>query len=112
MGDTLMLPGHARYWSDRYPELLGRGAFLIAPAPPGSREHYQPGVHFVAYQPGQLDQVFRLVDEWARPEMAERRHAIATAAREHTLAHHTYHHRIRGLLDRLAELHPHLRAAP
>lgn len=111
VGDSLMLPGHTRYWSDRYPELLGRAGFLIAPAPPGIDEHWTPGVHFVAYEVGRLDQLFDLVDEWARPDRAEQRDRIAVAAREHTLAHHTYHHRIRGLLDRLAELHPHLRAA-
>jgi hypothetical protein len=46
VGDSTYSPN---YWSDRIPETLGRGGFLIHPRVPGLAEHYTYYQHFVPY---------------------------------------------------------------
>lgn len=107
VGDTLCPKRHTRYWSDRYPELLGRGAFLVAPAPLGIDEFWTPGEHFVPYGVGQVGRLLRTVDDWL--DRPDERDAMRTAAYEQTLKLSTYTHRISGMLELLADLHPQLR---
>lgn len=108
VGDSLSPPGHTNYWSDRFPEICGRRGFLIGPAVPGIEAHYRPGEHFVPYPLEDLDAVIELVGEWlGRPDD---RRAVADAAYQHTLQHHTYRHRVEELLGRLAAVHPQLAA--
>lgn len=86
----------SRYWSDRIPETLGRGGFLLHPNVDGLEEHYTPGTHLVTWDAGDFDQLDDLVAYFlANPE--ERRD-IAAAGRAHVLEHHTYEVRMRQLL--------------
>jgi hypothetical protein len=97
VGDSLALPGHVNYWSDRYYETLGRGGFLVAPYVPGIDAHLDPGAHFFAYDPGELEQVFALTD--AALANDDGRAQIARAGRARVIAQHTYQHRVRQLLQ-------------
>jgi hypothetical protein len=78
------------YWSDRLPETLGRGGFLIYPRTPGMAEQgFIEGEHLLCYEPGNLADL----DEWIGLALeispAERRE-ISEAGRALILAKHTY----------------------
>ena len=97
VGDSLCLPGHVNYWSDRPYETVGRGGFLLMPAVPGLDEHFVDGEHLRYYDVGDLDSVDDLVDHYvAHPAEARE---IAENGRAHVRAHHTYRHRLAGALD-------------
>ncbi len=97
VGDSLALPGHRDYWSDRFYETTGRGGALLGPYVPGIERHLTPGEHFVPYDIGDIDSVFMRV-EWML-DNPDKRAAIAEYGNEHTRAHHTYRHRVQEMLD-------------
>jgi hypothetical protein len=96
VGDSLCLPGHVNYWSDRPYETLGRGGFLVMPDIPGLRAHIDG--HVAWFDLGDLDDLHDVIensleqgDEWRR--------SIAKAGQEHVAAHHTYRHRLADALE-------------
>lgn len=105
VGDSCLVPGAdgtpaARYWSDRIPETLGRGGFLIHPEVPGLREYFPEDV-LATYPLGDLNELGARIEMWlARPED---RAARSIVAREHVLEHHTYEVRMAQLVALLAE---------
>jgi hypothetical protein len=99
VGDSLALPGHRDYFSDRYFETVGRGGFLIAPRVPGIEKFFIDGEHLALYDLGNPKQLVEQVDYWlAHPEDARQ---IARAGQEHVRAHHTYVHRVEQMLATL-----------
>lgn len=99
VGDSLALPGHCNYWSDRFYETVGRGGYLIGPNVPGIQQHFKSGEHLDLYELGDLDHVFELVDQ----ALANRDDAreIARAGQAHVAANHTYTHRVRAIAESL-----------
>jgi hypothetical protein len=96
IGDSC-LAGHSfRYWSDRIPETLGRGGFLIHPYVEGIEEHYTDGEHLRFYEPGDMAAMVALMEFYLAHPVERAR--IAAAGRAHVLAHHTYRHRMDELL--------------
>lgn len=98
VGDSLCPPGTSRYCSDRLPECLGRGGFLIFPRIEGIADYYGlvDGVHCRFYEYGDLDGVFALVDDFlAHPDEAR---TIADRGCAQIRAHHTYVDRAREIL--------------
>ena len=88
VGDSCLSGGITHYWSDRIPETLGRGGFLIHPYVEGLDEHFMLDHHLVVWPLGEWDHLRGLIEHYlARPEERER---IAAAGREHVLALHTY----------------------
>jgi hypothetical protein len=97
VGDSLQLPGHTNYWSDRYFETVGRGGFLIGPKVPGIEKFLTDQEHFVGYNHPRnphdgldvadaLEGVGQLVDYWlAHPK---ERKAIQRAGQDHVREHH------------------------
>lgn len=101
VGDSCLVGGTARYWSDRIPETLGRGGFLLHPHVDGLADHYTDGDHLRTWELGDWGQLRSLIDHYlAHPE--ERAH-IASTGRKHVLAHHTYEQRMRTLTDVLVD---------
>lgn len=99
VGDSLCLPGHTNYFSDRYFETIGRGGFLVAPRVPGLEKFLTNGEHFISYDIGDVDKVCSLIDLFLdEPEARER---IRTAGHAHVAAHHTYRHRVAQMLSML-----------
>ena len=91
VGDSLCLPGHQNYWSDRFFETVGRGGFLVGPLVPGIKQ-FLTGDHMALYNPGDLGHVGALVDYYlAHPDEAK---AIARQGQAHVKANHTYQHRL------------------
>jgi len=100
VGDSLCLGyKHPRYWSDRIPETLGRGGFLVHPHIDGLAEHYEPGRHLVTFPFGDFDCLKRTIDYYL--EHDEERERIRLEGHEHTKTHHTYHQRMRQMLNAL-----------
>lgn len=98
-GDSLALPGHVGYWSDRFYEVVGRGGVLVGPRVPGIETQFVDGEHLVLYELGDVDDVRAKID--ALLDDPERRQRIRVAGVEHVRAHHTYTHRVRSMLASL-----------
>lgn len=85
-----------RYWSDRIPETLGRGGFLLHPWVPGVRESYT-GSELATYNPGDWDDLDAQIGAYlANPGERE---GMIERGRARVLREHTYTHRMRELLD-------------
>lgn len=94
-------PQANRYWSDRVPETLGRGGFLIHPEVPGLDEHYTPGKHLWTWPAGDWQALRSAIDEALEDDCT--RAEVAGAGRLHVLTRHTYEHRMAELLDMLCD---------
>lgn len=102
VGDSCFAGRIANYHSDRIPETLGRGGFLLHPAVEGVTDGtlYTDGEHLRTWQVGDWVTLGDLIDHYvAHPDEVRQ---IAQAGRWHVLAHHTYTVRMRQLLDLLA----------
>lgn len=98
VGDSLCLGfDHSRYWSDRVPETLGRGGFLIHPHIDGLDEAYGYGRDLVAYEYGDFDGLKRVIDYYL--DHGDDREQIRRSGHAHVKAHHTYTHRMQAMLD-------------
>ena len=99
VGDSCLNGGITNYWSDRIPETLGRGGFLIHPNVDGLEDHFEIGTHLVTYDLGDFDQLQELVEHYVAND--SEREAIAAAGREHVMEHHTYERRMEQVVDQL-----------
>lgn len=93
--------GLANYWSDRIPETLGRGGFLMHPHVPGIEAHFAPGEHFASWEAGQWEDLATDIEFFLREPT--RRVEMQDHGRSHVLAHHTYDVRMDQLVDLLQE---------
>ncbi len=113
VGDSLCLPGHTNYFTDRYFETVGRGGFLVAPWVPGIEDFLTPGDpdryagHFDWYlhpddprNPRTVDAALSglrtTIDYWLR--QPERARLFAANGQAHVRANHTYRHRLEEAL--------------
>lgn len=101
VGDSCLVGGATSYWSDRIPETLGRGGFLIHPWVEGIEEHFTDGEHLRLWCLGDWDELHELTERYLADDAERSR--IATAGRAHVLANHTYEVRVRQVLDLLCE---------
>ena len=91
--------GLANYWSDRIPETIGRGGFLLHPDVPGLERHFSDGAHLRTWQAFDWDALHDGIT-WALNN-SDKRRAIAWKGREHVLEHHTYERRMSDLVAEL-----------
>lgn len=112
VGDTLCLGPedatsprftHARYWSDRVYETVGRGGFLIHPWIDGLADEFIDGEHLVYYPYGDFDRLDALIAHWTAPENDAERRRIAAAGQAMVRERCTYTHRVAELLAVCAE---------
>lgn len=102
VGDSCLVgTGLANYWSDRIPETLGRGGFLLHPYVPGIEDHYTDGEHLRLWEPGNWVELDRLIDHYLNDD--NERRAIAEQGRAHVLATQTYTVRVRTIVATLRE---------
>lgn len=83
--------GVDRYWSDRVPETIGRGGFLVHPAAEGLTI---PGL--VTFEAGNLEQLEERIDYYLKHE--EEREALRSAASAWVESNETYHERMREMI--------------
>lgn len=86
-----------KYWSDRVPEVLGRGGVLLAPWVFGLDEHFTDGKHLLTYEHGNFIDL-RMKIDWLLAHAAERE-LIRGAGHAHAKATQTYAHRWQTILD-------------
>jgi hypothetical protein len=87
------------YWSDRIPETLGRGGFLIHPGVSGLENQFIPYKHFIPYMPGDFESLKEIIDYYAEHKIE--RDAIRHAAAEHVKKNHTYENRVNEMMATL-----------
>ena len=91
IGDSCFA-GVSRYWSDRIPETLGRGGFLIHPAVEGLNI---PGL--VTFEPGNLDQLKEKIDYYVTHD--NERAIFSSRAFKWIRENETYTNRVRRMLE-------------
>ena len=97
VGDSCCIGfNHSRYWSDRVPETLGRGGFLIHPEISGLEREFQYGAHLGTYRFGDWQGLYRTIDYYL--DHPDERGAIRRSGHEHVKANHTYVHRMREVI--------------
>lgn len=99
VGDSCLNGGIKNYWSDRIPETLGRGGFLIHPYVEGLEDHFDLGTHLVTYTLEDFDDLREKVEFYV--EHNGERNAIAQAGKSHVMEHHTYERRMEQLVELL-----------
>lgn len=85
-----------RYLSDRLFESIGRGAFTVWPWSPCVSDFYTTGRHFVTHVPGDWTDLDTMIDGYLA--MPDARAEIAAQGQQHTLAEHTWAHRMGSVL--------------
>ena len=99
VGDSCLAGNATHYWSDRIPETLGRGGFLVHPDVEGLSDHFTPGEHLMVWKAGDFDSLQAIIErglhepEWARE--------VALQGRDHVREHHTYERRVEQILEAL-----------
>jgi 3-dehydroquinate dehydratase len=96
VGDSTYSPN---YWSDRVPETLGRGGFLIHPRVPGFEKEYEYYKYLIPYNCGDFSGLKEIIDYYI--EANEERDKIRLAAQEHVKTNHTYIQRVQKIINKL-----------
>lgn len=97
IGDSCLAGGATHYWSDRIPETLGRGGFLIHPNVVGLEDHFMPEVHLRTWEIGNWGELKSKIDHsLATPEI---RAEVQEAAREWVRERHTYDVRVNQIRE-------------
>lgn len=97
VGDSCLAGGATHYWSDRIPETIGRGGFLIHPYVAGLDEHFTSGVHLETWPVGDWNALKTKIDYYLSNGASCAK--IAAAGWEHVKKHHTYDVRVGQILD-------------
>lgn len=93
VGDSCFA-GADRYWSDRVPETIGRGGFLIFPRTPGL---VIPGL--ITYEPQNIDDLIKKINYFIDDDHQSERITLRNQAHEFVKARHTYTNRMKDLLE-------------
>lgn len=93
VGDSCFA-GAPNYWSDRVPETIGRGGFLVYPATPGLDI---PGL--VTYKPQDIADLIEKINYFIDDDHQAERIRLRNQAHEFVKAHHTYTNRMQTLLE-------------
>lgn len=116
VGDSCIVDWNTEccYWSDRIPETLGRGGFLIHPYVKGMEDHFgidlpqepppapqllEDSVDLWCWRAGEWEGLEENI-EYALSDVGESaRHLVAEAGQQHVLKHHTYTRRMEQLFE-------------
>lgn len=98
VGDTLC-PNftHENYWSDRVYETTGRGGFIIHPRIKGLERDFKEHEEIEFYNYGDFDHLRQLIDWYI--EHDDYRETVRKNGMIRTKHDHTYHNRMRELLE-------------
>lgn len=106
VGDSCLAPNTegklmTHYFSDRIPETLGRGGFLIHPHVEGVTPELFPAEVLPTYQLGDFEGLLSMIGHHLGN--LEETEEIGEAAKWFVETEHTYHHRMEMILDVLRE---------
>lgn len=94
VGDSCLAGGVTRYWSDRVPETLGRGGYLIHPKVEGLAAQFPM---LPQYRLGDFEDLRQKIDlALANPDEVQE---LTDRAHLWTMEYHTYEHRLARLLS-------------
>jgi hypothetical protein len=96
IGDSLLLPGHTHYWSDRIYETTGRGGFIIHPYVSGLSGEFTHGKDIIFYDIKSWGQLAGFIDFYL--EHDDEREKIRQAGHLRTKREHTYTQRLESML--------------
>ena len=88
---------HQEYWSDRVYETTGRGGFMIHPRIKGLETEFKEHEEIAFYNYGDFDHLKELIGWYL--EHDDYREAVRKAGMNRTKTEHTYHDRMKELLD-------------
>lgn len=94
VGDSCLAGNPEKYWSDRIPETLGRGGFLIHPWVKGMQAEYP---NLETYELGDFAMLGRMID--FALDHDQYRSNFAVIGRQDVLDRHTYEHRMERVLS-------------
>ena len=97
IGDSCLAGNATHYWSDRIPETVGRGGFLIHPEVEGLSEQYTVGKHLWTWPIGDWDALKQKIDSaFDSPDaIAE----VRETGRDHVRQFHTYDTRVNQIRE-------------
>lgn len=98
IGDSCMVPRFKRYWSDRIPNVTGRGAFLLHPEVVGLKDQHPDLITWPAGDWERLDEKIAYFLEDENQRVTTARDCMAD-----TLEHHTYEVRMKQLVTLLTQ---------
>lgn len=97
IGESCLVGSPCCYWSDRIPETVGRGGFLIHPYVEGLEDHYRIGVDLWTWNVGDWDGLRQEIESAiASPDVVAE---VRRAGRDHVREHHTYERRVEQILE-------------
>lgn len=96
LGDSCLADRSDRYWSDRVPETIGRGGFLVMPDVPGLVEAHPPGLGVAYYPRGDHAAMVETAEWWVAHD--DERAAAVVAGMELVRREHTYERRLEAVL--------------
>lgn len=94
--------GLANYWSDRIPETLGRGGYLLHPDVPGLHDHYPVPIGPSTWEAGDWDHLGFMIESSLALPIGQRK-AITRLNRDWVVANDTYEVRMEQLVELLSE---------
>lgn len=97
VGDSCLV-GLDAYLSDRIPETIGRGGFLIHPWTHWN-DWYVPGEHLECFRPYDWQDMFGAIDRALEDD--DYRQTVAAQGAAHVRKHHTYTHRMAKVLEEM-----------
>lgn len=97
IGDSCLVRNATHYWSDRIPETVGRGGFLIHPHVEGIEDHFTVGDHLWTWDVGDWDGLKQSIESaLASPDAVA---DVREEGRQHVRTHHTYERRVSQILE-------------
>lgn len=103
VGDSCLAGQIPRFWSDRIPETLGRGGFLIHPHVEGIEDSFQDGVHLRLFESGDWSHLMHLISYYlAHPAEARE---IADRGQQLVQSRDTYNSRMETVLATVFDRH-------
>lgn len=97
VGDSCLV-GLDSYWSDRVPETIGRGGYLLHPDTDWAGE-YEPAVHLDCWRVGDWDGLANLID-YALTDDGWRM-TVAAEGAHHVRTNHTYRVKVARVLEEM-----------
>lgn len=102
VGDSINLGfDHPDYWSDRVPETLGRGGFLVHPKVRGMDRYFKDKKHLVLYDYNDFDGLKAHIDHYIANY--EERERIRLEGHSLVKGKHTYSNRMEYMLNKIEQ---------